>query len=73
LSIAAFDLAGLLFEEAPDGSYRLIAIERSRFFDTQVAHHIKSRASRPEFIDHIENGSNGTGSLEVDFPMAARW
>ena len=47
----------------------LLRIEHSRFFDTQVGHHIKSRAARIELIDnHIEDGPNGTASYEVDIP-----
>jgi hypothetical protein len=47
----------------------LLRIEHSRFFDTRVAHHIKSRAARTELIDnHIEDGPNGTASYEVDIP-----
>jgi pectate lyase len=47
----------------------LLRIEHSRFFDTQVAHHIKSRAARTELIDnHIEDGPDGTASYEVDIP-----
>jgi hypothetical protein len=47
----------------------LLRIENSRFFDTQVAHHIKSRAARTELIDnHIEDGPDGTASYEVDIP-----
>lgn len=47
----------------------LLRIERSRFFDTQTGHHIKSRAARTELIDnHIEDGPDGTASYEVDIP-----
>jgi hypothetical protein len=49
------------------GSLAALTIERSRFFDTQVGHHIKSRAARTEIIDsHIEDGPEGTASYEVD-------
>ena len=51
------------------GHIALLRIEHSRFFDTQVAHHIKSRAARTELIDnHIEDGPDGTASYEVDIP-----
>jgi len=51
------------------GHIALLRIERSTFFNTQVAHHIKSRARRTELIDnHIEDGPNGTASFEVDVP-----
>ena len=51
------------------GKLALLRIEHSRFFDTQVAHHIKSRAARTELIDnHIEDGPDGTASYEVDIP-----
>lgn len=47
----------------------LLRIERSRFFDTQTGHHIKSRAARTELVDnHIEDGPDGTASYEVDIP-----
>lgn len=47
----------------------LLRIERSRFFDTQTGHHIKSRAARTELLDnHIEDGPDGTASYEVDIP-----
>ncbi|MEJ2655478.1 MAG: hypothetical protein P8Z69_09330 [Acidihalobacter sp.] len=51
------------------GHIKLLKIENSRFFDTQVAHHIKSRAFSTILIDnHIEDGPNGTASYEVDIP-----
>lgn len=51
------------------GHIALLQIEHSLFFDTQVAHHIKSRAKRTELIDnHIEDGLTGTASYEVDIP-----
>jgi hypothetical protein len=47
----------------------LLRIERSRFFNTKAAHHIKSQAKRTELIDnHIEDGPEGTASYEVDIP-----
>lgn len=51
------------------GQIGLLRIEHSRFFDTQVAHHIKSRALRTEILDsHIEDGPNGTASYLIDIP-----
>ena len=51
------------------GNIALLRIEHSRFFNTQVAHHIKSRAARTEIVDnHIEDGPTGTASYEVDIP-----
>jgi hypothetical protein len=48
---------------------RLLSIDHSRFFDTQTAHHIKSRALRTEIIDsRIEDGPVGTASYLVDLP-----
>ena len=68
-----FDHNGTCAQNCAHGIYvghlALLRIERSRFFDTQVAHHIKSRATRTELIDnHIEDGPNGTASYEVDIP-----
>lgn len=51
------------------GHIRLLRIENSRFFDTRVGHHIKSRAARTILTDnHIADGPNGTASYEVDIP-----
>ncbi len=51
------------------GHIALLQIEGSRFFDTQVGHHIKSRAMRTVLIgNHIEDGPHGTASYEVDIP-----
>jgi hypothetical protein len=68
-----FDHNGACIKSCAHGIYvnriALLRIEHSRFFDTQVAHHIKSRAARTELIDdHIEDGPNGTASYEVDIP-----
>lgn len=68
-----FDHNGSCIKACAHGIYvnriALLRIERSRFFDTQVAHHIKSRAARTELIDdHIEDGPDGTASYEVDIP-----
>jgi hypothetical protein len=47
----------------------LLRIEHSRFFDTQIAHHIKSRAARTEILDsQIVDGPDGTASYLVDIP-----
>jgi len=51
------------------GHIRLLSVDHSRFFDTQAAHHIKSRALRTEIIDsRIEDGPAGTASYLVDLP-----
>jgi hypothetical protein len=48
---------------------RLLRIENSRFFETQQAHHIKSRAARTEVIGcDISDGPMGTGSYLIDVP-----
>jgi nitrous oxidase accessory protein NosD len=45
----------------------LLRIERSKFFDNRVGHHIKSRASRTELVGNdIEDGPEGTASYLVD-------
>lgn len=47
----------------------LLRIERSRFFDTHTAHHIKSRALRTEIIDcDISDGPGGTASYAIETP-----
>jgi hypothetical protein len=44
-------------------------VENSRFFDQQVAHHVKSRAQTTlVFGNRIEDGPNGTASYEIDAP-----
>ncbi len=51
------------------GHLDLLHVENTRFFDTQHAHHIKSRAARTEVIGcDIEDGPNGTASYEVEAP-----
>ncbi len=51
------------------GRLDLVRIENSRFFDTQQAHHIKSRAARTEVVGcDIQDGPRGTASYEVDVP-----
>lgn len=47
----------------------LLRIERTRFFDTKRAHHIKSRAPRTEVLNcDIEDGPEGTASYEIEIP-----
>lgn len=51
------------------GSLGLVRIEGSRFYDTKVGHHIKSRARRTEVVNNIiEDGPNGTSSYLIDLP-----
>ena len=51
------------------GHLDLLHVENSRFFDTQHAHHIKSRALRTEVIGcDIQDGPDGTASYEVEAP-----
>ena len=51
------------------GHLDLLHVENSRFFDTQHAHHIKSRANRTEVIGcDIQDGPEGTASYEVEAP-----
>jgi hypothetical protein len=48
---------------------KLVHIERTKFFETKTAHHIKSRALRTEVIDcDIQDGANGTASYEIELP-----
>ena len=47
----------------------LLHVERSKFFETHQAHHIKSRAGRTEVIDSdLEDGPNGTSSYQIEAP-----
>ncbi len=47
----------------------LLRVERSRFFETHVGHHIKSRAPRTEVIDcELIDGDRGTSSYQIDLP-----
>ena len=47
----------------------LLRVERSRFFETRQAHHIKSRARRTEVIDSdLKDGPNGTSSYQIEIP-----
>lgn len=51
------------------GHIGLLRVERSRFFETKEAHHIKSRAERTEVIDcDITDGKQGTSSYLVEIP-----
>jgi hypothetical protein len=51
------------------GHLALLHVERSKFFETKEAHHIKSRAVRTEVIDcDIADGKQGTSSYLVDIP-----
>lgn len=47
----------------------LLRVERSRFFETMVGHHIKSRGARTEVIDcDLADGALGTSSYQIDLP-----
>lgn len=47
----------------------LLRVERSRFFETMVGHHIKSRGARTEVIDcDMADGEMGTSSYQIDLP-----
>ena len=47
----------------------LLHVERSKFFETRQAHHIKSRARRTEVIDSdLQDGPNGTSSYQIEAP-----
>jgi hypothetical protein len=49
------------------GDLALLRIERSKFFETQHGHHIKSRAKRTEVVGcDLADGPNGTASYAVD-------
>ena len=51
------------------GFLDLLRVERSRFYETRHAHHIKSRAARTEVLDcTIEDGPEGTASYEIELP-----
>jgi hypothetical protein len=48
----------------------LLHVEKSRFFDTHVGHHIKSRAARTEVINcNIQDGPEGTSSYLIEAPI----
>ncbi len=47
----------------------LLHVERSKFFETQHGHHIKSRARRTEVIDSdLQDGPDGTSSYQIEVP-----
>ncbi len=47
----------------------LLRVERTKFFETRQAHHIKSRARRTEVIDcDLQDGPNGTSSYVIEIP-----
>ncbi len=51
------------------GAIGLLRVERSRFVDTRIGHHIKSRAARTELIGNdIADGETGTSSFLIDIP-----
>ena len=51
------------------GQIHLLHVEHTRFFETQHAHNIKSRALTTEVIDcDIEDGPQGTSSFQIDVP-----
>ncbi len=64
---------GLCAQDCAHGIYigriALLDVERSRFVDQHIGHHIKSRALRTELIDDtIIDGPDGTSSYLVDVP-----
>jgi hypothetical protein len=55
------------------GHIAALRVERSRFFDTQQGHAIKSRAQNTEVTDCvIEDGPTGTSSYAIDIPNGGR-
>ena len=51
------------------GQLDLLRVERTRFYETKRAHHLKSNAKRTEVFDcDIEDGPDGTASYEIDIP-----
>lgn len=51
------------------GNVALLHVERSRFFQTNIGHHIKSRALRTEVINSdLEDGPEGTSSYLIEAP-----
>lgn len=53
------------------GHIARLEVDNSRFFNTQVGHHIKSRALWTVLNgNHIEDGPEGTASYEIDIPNA---
>jgi hypothetical protein len=70
---SAFRGNGNCIAECAHGIYvnqiALLDIERSRFVDQHIGHHIKSRALRTVLIaDRIIDGPDGTSSYLVDLP-----
>lgn len=68
-----FERNGACIKQCAHGVYvghiALLKIEHSRFYETLIAHHIKSRAEKTVLIDNrIEDGPRGTASYEVDVP-----
>ncbi len=51
------------------GQIALLRVERSRFFETRTAHHIKSRARRTEVLGcDLADGENGSSSYQIEAP-----
>ncbi len=49
--------------------WALLHVERSRFFQTKIGHHIKSRALRTEVINcDLQDGPDGTSSYLIEAP-----
>jgi nitrous oxidase accessory protein NosD len=49
------------------GHVALLRVERSKFFDNRIGHHIKSRAARTEIVGNdIQDGPEGTASYLID-------
>lgn len=70
---SVFDKNGFCDKSCAHGVYvgnlDQLRVERSRFFDTKRAHHIKSRAKMTEVVDSdIEDGPQGTASYEIEVP-----
>ncbi len=73
VSNSLFDHNGSCREACAHGLYagniKLVHVEKSRFFGTKEAHHLKSRAARTEVIDcDIEDGPEGTASYLIEAP-----
>jgi hypothetical protein len=48
---------------------KLLHVEKSKFWEQKIAHHIKSRAARTEVIDcEIRDNVNGTSSYLIEIP-----
>jgi hypothetical protein len=68
-----FRANGALLRECAHGLYAgrlaLVTIRRSRFEDTRICHHVKSRAARTEILDSvIADGDDRLASYLVDIP-----